>query len=270
MSKQRGMFMKISIAQMEPMLGRIEINTDYICRTLIDESQKNVDLVLFPELAISGYIQNSDLLKKVAMSDSSEFLTSIVKTCKNYNIDAVISFPEIEKDKYYIATTYIDATRGIIAKYRKTHLFADEQLIFDKGNDFPVINTRFGKVGLMICYDLEFPEVARLLKLKGSEIILISTANMSPYEFYQDIYLASRALENELPIAIANQYGINEPHHFFGHSSIVNHKGENLLYLKDGQTTQNANVTLKNDLDKDLSLDYVNQIHPNMYQMLLK
>ncbi|KRG08035.1 carbon-nitrogen hydrolase family protein [Staphylococcus sp. NAM3COL9] len=260
--------MKISIAQMRPMLGEIALNADYICRTLTDESHKNADLVLFPELAVSGYIQNEALLNKVAMSDNAQVLVDIIETCKNNEIDAVVSFPEVEDKQYFIATIYIDAKRGILAKYRKTHLFADEQLIFKKGNEFPVVNTRFGKVGLMICYDLEFPEVARLLKLKGAEIILISTANMSPYEFYQDIYLASRALENELPIAIANQYGINEPHYFFGHSSILNHKGEKLLYIQEGQTTQHAKITLKNDLNKDLNLDYINQIHSSMYQKL--
>ena len=70
----------------------------------------------------------------------------------------------------------------IIGKYRKTHLFANEQMLFERGDEFVVVPTRFGNFGLMICYDLEFPEVARILKLKGAELILISTANMAPYQ----------------------------------------------------------------------------------------
>lgn len=78
----------------------------------------------------------------------------------------------------------------------------------------------------MICYDLEFPEVARTLKIKGADLLIIPLANMSPYEDYQITYLKSRAMENELPIALCNRIGSKKIHSFLdiAQSSTVKEK----------------------------------------------
>jgi len=89
---------------------------------------------------------------------------------------------------------------------------------------------------------------------------------MQPYEHHQDVYLMSRALENELPVAIVNQVGINEPHHFFGHSAVVDHNGQFLLKLDSVAQSQQVNVNL--NIERDADLDYVNNLHASIYQKL--
>ncbi|MCG7338340.1 carbon-nitrogen hydrolase family protein [Staphylococcus sp. ACRSN] len=258
--------MIISLAQFEPNLGDLKHNIDSICDILIKESELYSDLVLFPELSISGYIQEAELLDRVAFTDTSRILQKIKTTCADYNIDTVVSFPEVEGTLYFISSLYIDHKGEILGKYRKTHLFSDEQNLFHRGHSYPIVESRFGNVGLMICYDLEFPEVARILKLKGAEFILISTANMEPYAKHQDVYIASRALENEIPIAIANQYGSNGEFVFFGHSAVYDHNANCLLQLEDNATVDRVKFEL--DVDRDPQLDYINQLHQNIYQQL--
>ncbi|WP_437272531.1 carbon-nitrogen hydrolase family protein [Staphylococcus succinus] len=258
--------MRISIAQMEPVLGDLKANIEYICNTLAEESTRSSQLVLFPELSISGYVQSHELLDKVAITEYSRTLAQIKKTCSDYKIETMISFPEVDEHQFYITAMYIDENGEVLGKYRKTHLFANEQELFTRGKDFPILKTQFGYIGMMICYDLEFPEVARLLKLKGAEIILISTANMTPYEKHQNVYIASRALENELPIAIANQYGMNDPHQFFGHSAVVDHNGNFQLYIEKGVSTKYVDISMQ--IERDPQLEYTKQILPTIYHQL--
>lgn len=189
-----------------------------------------------------------------------------METCIQYHVDTIVSFPEVDRQCYYITSVYIDCNGEIIGKYRKTHLFANEQMLFERGDEFVVVPSRFGNFGLMICYDLEFPEVARILKLKGAELILISTANMAPYQKHQDIYIASRALENEVPIAIANQFGVNGSLVFFGHSAVYDHNANCLLQVDDKATVERLDLQLTTE--RDPQLDYINQLHPNIYQQL--
>ncbi|MCD8879021.1 carbon-nitrogen hydrolase family protein [Staphylococcus kloosii] len=258
--------MKITLAQTQPDVGDLATNVNNICDLLTQASEVQSKLVLFPELSLSGYVTNQRILEITAIAENDNYIRKIKQSCEQNNIDTVISFPEIEGQSYYITSLYIDHNGETLAKYRKTHLFADEQKLFNKGEDYPVFNTQFAKLGMMICYDLEFPEVARLLKLQGAEMILISTANMQPYEHHQDVYLMSRALENEVPVAIANQVGINEPHHFFGHSAVVDHNGQFLLKLDNVAQVQHVNVNL--NIARDADLDYVNNLHSNIYQKL--
>lgn len=77
----------------------------------------------------------------------------------------------------------------------------------------------------MICYDLEFPEVARILALKGADYILVPTANMMPYNHHQYIYAQSRTFENEVPVIVCNRVGVESSFNFFGESVAVNTDG---------------------------------------------
>lgn len=90
---------------------------------------------------------------------------------------------------------------------------------FKPGTELPVFSTKFGLIGLMICYDLEFPEVARILKLNGAELILVPTSNMIPYDKHQLIFLQSRSLENEMPICLCNRIGAENEIIFFREST---------------------------------------------------
>lgn len=149
-----------------------------------------------------------------------------------YGIHAIIGFPEKAGGDYFISSAVIDDEGRTIDVYRKTHLFGQKKNYFQQGNKYQVVTTKFGKWGIMICYDLEFPEVPRILKLKGAEIIAILTANMYPYEDYQRVYVRSRVMENEIPIAICNRLGKEGGLEFIGNSMAVNAQGDILMDMQ--------------------------------------
>lgn len=258
--------MKITLAQTQPDVGDLTTNVKNICKLLTDASNNDSKIVLFPELSLSGYVTDQQTLENTAITVDDDLILKIKQSCNKNNIDTVISFPEKNGQSFYISSLYINHNGEVLAKYRKTHLFAEEQNLFSKGEEYPIFNTQFGYLGMMICYDLEFPEVARLLKLQGAEMILICTANMQPYEHHQDVYLMSRALENELPVAIANQVGINKQHNFFGHSAVVDHNGKFLLKLDSSTQLQHVDVNL--NIERNADLNYVNNLNTNIFEQL--
>src|SRR5699024_539211 len=139
--------------------------------------------------------------------------------------------------------------------------------IFTPGNEFRVFDTAIGKIGMMICFDLDFPESARTLHLKDADIILTPTNNMKPYDFYQNIYLQSRAMENELPIALCNRLGQERDLVYFGQSAIYDAFAKPLIKLNDTATIQTVEVPLKQTTDPNLN--YKQNRQPAAYGCLL-
>src|SRR5699024_2455581 len=123
-----------------------------------------------------------------------------------------------------------------------------------------------GKVGLMICFDIEFPEVARSLKLMGAEILLVTNANMIPYEDDHYTYAKSRAMENEIPLVICNRLGTEGQLSFCGDSMAVDHKGKQLLYLQNKEQVATVEVFIPSVTEPDeTSLNYLQNRRPNLY-----
>jgi len=105
---------------------------------------------------------------------------------------------ENDKGKYYNTVALIDRKGKVVGKYHKTHLPDGEEKTVSAGNDLPVFKTDFGTVGMLVCYDLNFPETSLTLALKGAELILWPTMwpSLQPSSFYMDTYLKGVALFN--------------------------------------------------------------------------
>ncbi|WP_276916130.1 sigma 54-interacting transcriptional regulator [Aneurinibacillus aneurinilyticus] len=99
----------------------------------------------------------------------------------------------------------------------------------------PVFSLPEGNIGIMITYDIEFPEAARILALKGVDILAVLAANMVPYQHYQDIYLHARALENHIYVAAANMVGLDNENIFFGESQIVHPDGRSIYKARNNE-----------------------------------
>lgn len=254
--------MNISLAQFKPVLKDTQHNMEKMKEYMREAKKAKADIVLFPEMALTGYLLK-EAVKEYAEEVDGPLIQSLKEICKEVNIAIIVSFPEKEGHLYYISCLYIDEKGEILGKYRKTHLFDTERHYFSKGKDYPVLNTKFGKVGMMICYDLEFPEVARMLRMQGADIIFIPTANMKPYEEYQNVYVRSRAMENEIPVVICNRLGQEGDLEFFGNSMVVDHKGSVLLNAEHQEGVFTCNVNLGSD--KDPNLNYCQNVNKKLY-----
>jgi predicted amidohydrolase len=262
---ERVIQMKISLAQFQPKLKDKQGNLQKIEAYMKEANTAGADVIVFPELALTGYLLKEDV-SKFAEEENGPSIRSLQAICKELSLALVLSFPEREKEFYYISVLYIDENGDILGKYRKTHLFDTETDYFSRGTDYPVFSTKFGKVGMMICYDLEFPEVARILRTSGAEILFITTANMKPYEEAQSIFLKSRAIENEIPIAICNRLGREEELEFFGSSMIVDHTGRVMVDAKGKEGIVSEDIDVKPK--KDPRLNYIGNVNKQIYSKL--
>src|SRR5918999_3808791 len=141
----------------------------------------------------------------------------------------------------------IDAVRRVVAEHRKVQLYGGEESdAFVPGNELLVVELSDTKVGLMICFDVEFPEVARALARAGAELLVTISANMEPFGNDHAVFASARALENGLPHAYVNQVGPGEKGLIFiGGSTIVS---------PDGEVYEQADPTEETALDARLSL----------------
>src|SRR5699024_3273352 len=210
-------------------------NLDTICHTLKRASEQESHLVVFPELFLTGYLIGPNL-KELAETNEGPSIEAIRNVCQQYKINTAFGMAEKTADNsYYIVSVFIDHFGNVKETYKKAHLFDHESKYFTRGNESVVIDTPLGKVGLMICFDVEFPELARALKLKGAEFIVIINANMHPYKTYHHIYAKSRAMENQIPVIIVNRVGEEEGMIFCGDSMVIDLDGDVLLRLGEDE-----------------------------------
>lgn len=200
--------LKIALMQLLP-LNSIEENMKKGVEYCKKAKEAGADIALFPEMWSVGYTIPEDIkeLKSFAVSDNGEFIGAFAKTAKELNMAVGITF--LEKNEPLPKNTFclIDRHGNAVLKYSKVHTcdFGDEGRLCP-GDDFYVteLDTENGKVkiGAMICFDREFPESARILMLKGAEIIL--TPNSCPMEINRICQLRARAYENMVGIATVN------------------------------------------------------------------
>ena len=171
----------------------------------IKAKKENPDIILFPEMYNCGY--KFDDLSISAINKNDDFILKFKELAKQLNLAIGITYLLNDNNKYKNTITLFDRFGEEIYTYSKVHTcdFGDEKVL-TRGDDFYVktLNTKIGniKVGSMICYDREFPESARIMMLKGAELLLVP--NACPMEINRLSQLRGRAYENMLAIATCN------------------------------------------------------------------
>jgi predicted amidohydrolase len=257
---------------MDCELADKERNLKIISRLTEQARKRNVDIICFPELATSGYSLNERWRKfsEPIPGKTSEKLTELAR---NSGVHLICGMPELDpRTKHiYDSSILIDSDGDIEGVYRKIHLWDAERTYFWPGDRFKVFTTKYGKIGLGICYDLEFPESARVMALDGAEIIFYSSAQPSPMDRHVDSYLRSRAGENCVYVCHSNQVGREAKTTFFGQSQIISPWCEVLARKENGTGLAIAKIDLT--LIKRLSrrvLPYLKQRMPQTYVQLTK
>ena len=192
---------------------------------------RDVDLLVLPEMFLSGYNIGARAVAERAQPQDGDAAQQIAELAKTCNMAIVYGYPERGEDgRIYNSAQLIDARGQRLLNYRKTHLFGElDRTMFTPGPDaFPVVELNGWKLGLLICYDLEFPENARRLALAGAELIVVPTANMTPYDFIADVTVRSRAFENQCYVAYANYCANEGDIHYCGQSSIAAPNGQQI------------------------------------------
>lgn len=256
---------KVSLAQLTPKLGDKRHNLELIEKAIAQAAAQKSNMIVFPELFLTGYAIGHQV-QYLAETTSGPSLTKMKEMCKKFSIFTVVGFAELDNESYYISSALIDDQGELQGVYRKTHLFDREKEYFTPGTEIEVYPTSLGKIGIMICFDVEFPELARTLKIKGAEWIAITNANMEPYERHHHIYAKSRAMENEVPVVICNRLGEEGSLKFCGDSMVINTEGIALLSMEKEEGVKTVDLPLLSNLDPKLG--YIAKRRKDLYRGL--
>lgn len=225
-------------------------------KLMIAESiKKNADFIVLPEMFNCPY-SNDKFIEYAEDEKNSYTLNSISKlSCENEVYILAGSIPEKEKDKIYNTSYLFDKTGEIIAKHRKMHLFDidvkdkitfKESDVLTAGNEFTIVQTDFGKIGIGICYDVRFPELARVMVESGALILFYPGAfNMTTGPAHWELLFKSRALDNQVYcVGVAPALNKDASYHSYGHSIITNPWGEVIAQGNDKEQIIIAEIDL--------------------------
>jgi predicted amidohydrolase len=168
---------RIAVQQLAPVLGDLERNRSLALAAIREAIEAGAEVVVLPELITSGYVfESRDEAAEVAIDPEHELLREWAEEARRGDAVVIGGFCERGDDGLlYNSAALIDAT-GLRAVYRKLHLWDHEKLIFEPGAaPPPVVDTRAGRIGVLICYDLEFPELTRWVALQGAQLLAVPT-----------------------------------------------------------------------------------------------
>ena len=215
---------KAAAVQFNIALGDIDSNLSRVCSTLRRLAEQGVELAVLPEMWSCGFDYRS--LNSLAQR-TPELVEQLTLLSGELSMVIAGSLPEPHGEKVF-NTAYLHDRGTLAGSYRKLHLFSlmGEDRALDRGDSTLVAKTSVGHIGVMICYDLRFPELARRLALEGAEIIVVPGEWPKPREEHWRTLLRARAIENQLFVVAANCCGMVGKLDFFGQSLIIGPKGE--------------------------------------------
>jgi predicted amidohydrolase len=171
---------------------------------------QGADLLVTPEMALTGYAIGPERVAALAEAPDGPLAQEVATIAQRHGIAIVYGYPALNAGgKPFNAAQAIGPDGARLAHYRKTHLFGElDRAQFSAGDAASqVFEWRGWRLGLLICFDVEFAETVRLLALQGADAVLVPTANMVPFDNVQRVLLPARALENSLFLAYANACG---------------------------------------------------------------
>ena len=259
---ERGTGIRLGIYQAQAACGEgaTEKNLKRLEKAVETAKKWNVQLLSFPELYIPGYTLSPEAAAKVAEYKSGPSITKACEVAKNYNMALIVPYAEkVDQpdgtEKYYDSIAVINEKGELVNSYRKTHLYGQQERDnWSFGtSDYPVYNIFSFPVGVLNCYECEFPELQRILALNGAKLIVGPTAadnyytlpngqrSKVPYPDISKLLIPANAYANNIFFAYSNRAGYekrdNNEWHYSGNSIICGPHGDTLVSANHEQDT---------------------------------
>jgi len=236
---------KVATVAMDVVFDK-QVNLNKYLSFIEQAAFQGVDLIVFPEQSLQGYLKNLfslDLDNVRYQYENAETISegpsvdTLIQAAQKHHMHIIFGMTERDEDRPDVLynSAVLLGPDGHIGTYRKVHQPGDEVHVYYPGEGFPVFDTAIGKIGLLICYDKMFPESTRELALQGAEILVMPTAwplskvGADPMTDsmgkYYDLLDSVRAFENQCWFISSDLSGIHGEHEFYGHSRIVSPDG---------------------------------------------
>lgn len=223
---------KVACIQMDCVSGNVEANFQKAKSLLLKAVEKDAKLAILPELFNVGY--DLKMLKSLNYN-FSDTINEISEISNELGIYIAAGVLEKSEDKYYNSTVVFNNRGELIEKYRKINLFSlsDEKDIFTPGDEIKMFYLDNIKFGILICYDIRFPELSREYINNGCKALIVSSAFPFPRLDHWKTLLKSRGIENQVYIIAANRIGKDDGLQFLGNSTIIDPWGNILGILNE-------------------------------------
>jgi len=256
----------VAAVQTDPRLRDVSGNLDRIVSWVRSAAGRGAELVVFPECAVNGYRYES---REEALEDAQAVpgpaTDRLEAVAAETGTHVAVGIVERDGDRLYNCAVLVGPD-GLVTKYRKTHIPFQAVDRFVTPGDIPlhVVETPIGRIGMLICYDLRFPEPARVLALSGVQIIANLT-NLPPPGWVQPEFIfRTRAAENRVWLVCADRVGTERGVEFIGRSAIVAPSGVTLAEAgESGEELLVQRIEPREADEKDLIID------PGVYEMHL-
>jgi predicted amidohydrolase len=225
----------VAACQIDPQLGEVEANLERIGRAVTDAAQAGAALAVLPEAAVTGYafasLAEALPVARVADHAADRVLGSLAET---HRITIICGTLEADGDEVYNSALIVTPD-GRRFRYRKMHLpFLGVDRFTMPGPDAPTVVEVDGlRIGILICYDLRFPEAARVCALDGADLIALPTNWPIGVDFHPNLFAPARAAENHCYVLAADRVGTERGTTFMGRSILVDYDGKVLAVASD-------------------------------------
>lgn len=263
----------IALIQFESVLADVNQNIARAIDLCAQAADHHANILCFPELFTTGY--NLNLIGKQLPSLAEPLDGTTITTLRGIARDkkcciiAPIALYRNIPGVIYNSAVFIDDQGEVLGVYDKNHLWDLERGYFCSGSHYQIFDTRFGKVGIIICYDLGFPEAARIETLQGAEIIFCPSAWRVEDHDIWNLNIPQRALENVVFLAAVNRFGQEGNDLFmFGNSKVSNPRGKILAEASDKkEEILYCEVDLDEVIAHRASIPYLRDRRPDQYRL---
>jgi len=260
--------MRLALWQTTGFPAAVESNLRALEQTARSAGAASAELLLCPECWLCGYNIGS-AVAGLAQTRDGPAACRIAAIAREHGL--AIAYGYAERDptsgRVYNSVQVMGAGGQPLAGYRKTHLFGpDERAAYEPGTQLePLFTFADFKVGLLVCYDVEYPEAVRSLALLGAELILVPTALPAEYTAIPDFVVPARSVENQLFIAYCNRAGVENGLRFLGRSCLTGPDGKSVAAAGAGETLLIADISRSTIQAAVQSYPYLKDRRPELY-----
>ena len=241
---------RVACQQIAPRIADLDANRERSVRAIRDAVDAGAGIVVLPELVTSGYVFHSEEeARSVAITPEHPLFADWAREAARGPAVVIGGFAEIgEDERLYNSAAVVDGS-GVRAVYRKTHLWDTEKDIFTPGADPPpVVETPAGRIGVLVCYDLEFPELTRALALRGADLLAVPTnwpiVDRPPGERPPEVIIAQAAARtNRVFVACCDRTGTERGQEWMAGTTLIDEMGW-VLAAVDGEGSAAADMDL--------------------------
>ncbi|WNZ13053.1 carbon-nitrogen hydrolase family protein [Streptomyces sp. 11x1] len=218
--------MRTALLQSSGLPGSVVGNLKVLDEAAGRAADAGAGLVVTPEMFLTGYAIGDDIarLAEAADGDSAD---AVAEIAGRHGVAIVYGYPERAGEAVFNSAQLVSAEGVRLANYRKTHLFGCFERDHFAPGERSVVQADLGglRVGLLICYDVEFPENVRAHALAGTDLLVVPTAQMHPFQFVAESMIPVRAFENQMYVAYVNRVGREGEFEFVGLSTLAGPDG---------------------------------------------